>query len=106
MNTALKQTAFNDALEELGLNKGAGSDGKLPISRTRNRFARQAETAGCTKVLNQWKSFNSSAAKAVPGECTEFVQHIFIHNFQGSVMTLMRRRWTTQLPHSIILIQS
>ena len=106
MNTALKQTAFNDALEELGLNKGAGSDGKLPISRTRNRFTRQAETAGCTKVLDQWKSFNSSAAKAVPGKYTEFVLHFFILNFQGSVMTLMRRRWTTQLPHSIISIQS
>ena len=73
LNTALKQTAFNDALEELGLNKGAGSDGKLPISRTWNRFATQAETAECTKVLNQWKSFNTSAAKAVPGKCTEFV---------------------------------
>ena len=79
LNTALKQTAFNEALEKLGLNEGAGSDGTLPISRSMiSRFTRQAESAGCTKVLEQWKSFNSSATKAVPGKCTEFVLYIYL----------------------------
>ena len=69
MSSALKQTAFNDALKSLGLNTGSGSDGKLPTSRSmKTRFARQTESTECTKVLDQWKSFNSSAAKAVPGK--------------------------------------
>ena len=69
LSSALKQTAFNDALKSLGLNTGSGSDGKLPTSRSmKTRFARQAESTECTKVLDQWKSFNSSAAKAVPGK--------------------------------------
>ena len=69
LSSALKQTAFNDALKSLGLNTGSGSDGKLPTFRSmKTRFTRQTESTECTKVLDQWKSFNSSAAKAVPGE--------------------------------------
>ena len=63
LSDALKNTGFADALKAAGLDTGAGSDGKLPA-----RTARQTtDGAACTGILEDWKSFNSSGDKAVPG---------------------------------------
>jgi hypothetical protein len=72
-------------MKKLGLDSGAGSDGKLTsrLTQLRNaRFAdgrevrsevdgRQTDGAGCTKVLDEWKVFNTSGDKAVPGVDSE-----------------------------------
>ena len=72
-------------MKKLGLDSGAGSDGKLPTSRLnqlRNaRFAdgrelrsdgeRQTDGDGCKKVEAEWKVFNTSGDKAVPGVDSE-----------------------------------
>merc|ERR1719318_1196473 len=86
LSAALKNTGFADALKKLGLDSGAGSDGKLPTSRLtqlRNaRFAegrevrsvgdeRQTDGDGCKKVEAEWKVFNTSGDKAVPGVDSE-----------------------------------
>jgi len=64
LSDALKQTGFADALKKLNLDQGAGSDGDL--SRL-GSLGRTGDGAGCTKVLDNWKKFNSSGDKAVPG---------------------------------------
>ena len=64
LSDALKQTGFADALKKLNLDSGAGSDGDL--SRL-GSLGRTGDGAGCTKVLDNWKKFNSSGDKAVPG---------------------------------------
>ena len=63
LSDALKQTGFADAMTKLGLDSGPGSDGTLPSSSRRLR----SEGAGCTKLLENWKTFNTSADQAVPG---------------------------------------
>ena len=83
MQAALKQTGFADALKKLGLNEGTGSDGagfdgKSRVSRlSQLRMARydgrederqnNEDGQGCTDIVNEWKSFNTSGDKAVPG---------------------------------------
>ena len=63
----MKQTGFADAMKKLKLTDGAGSDGKLPSSRYLDSDnGRQSDGAGCTKIYNNWVSFNSSGDKAVP----------------------------------------
>ena len=64
LSDALKQTGFADALKKLNLDSGAGSDGDL--SRL-GSLGRTGDGAGCTKVLDNWKKFNTSGDKAVPG---------------------------------------
>ena len=86
LSAALAQTGFADAMKKLGLDSGAGSDGKLPTSRLtqlRNaRFAdgreiradgedRQTDGDGCKNVEAEWKVFNTSGTKAVPGVDSE-----------------------------------
>ena len=86
LSAALAQTGFADAMKKLGLDSGAGSDGKLPTSRLtqlRNaRFAdgreiradkedRQTDGEGCKKVEAEWKVFNTSGTKAVPSVDSE-----------------------------------
>ena len=67
LSAALSNPAFANALKALGLNTGAGSDGKLPGSRlSKTRIARQTDGANCTAILDDWKSFNTSGDKAVP----------------------------------------
>ena len=62
LSDALKNTGFADALKAAGLDTGTGSDGVLPA-----RMARQTEGAACTAILDDWKAFNTSGDKAVPG---------------------------------------
>ena len=62
LSDALKNTGFADALKAAGLDSGTGSDGKLPA-----RMSRQTDGAACTAILDDWKSFNTSGDKAVPG---------------------------------------
>ena len=62
LSDALKNTGFADALKAAGLDTGTGSDGVLPA-----RMARQTEAAACTAILDDWKAFNTSGDKAVPG---------------------------------------
>ena len=61
-----------------GLNTGAGSAGKLPTKNgsrlTQLRMARLAEGRsnntdgqGCKDIEAEWKNFNTSGDKAVPG---------------------------------------
>ena len=47
-----------------GLDSGTGSDGNLPAG---SRSGNSTDGEGCTAILDDWKSFNSSADKAVPG---------------------------------------
>ena len=61
--SALKNTGFEDALKELGLSEGSGSDGFLPSGGSRQG----SYGAACNNILNDWRSFNSSADRAVPG---------------------------------------
>ena len=65
LSTALKGTGFADAMKAAGLNTGTGSDGKLPA--TTGRVARSTDGAACTQILEDWKKFNTSGDKAVPG---------------------------------------
>ena len=66
LSAALSNPAFANALKALGLNTGAGSDGKLPGSRlSKTRIARQTDGANCTAILDDWKSFNTSGAGVV-----------------------------------------
>ena len=78
LSTALANTKFADALKKLGLNSGAGSDGKLPTRLTQLRLARMVDSnggrqgnstdgQGCKDIEAEWKNFNSSGDKAVPG---------------------------------------
>eukprot|EP00091_Calanus_sinicus_P014991 TRINITY_DN3282_c0_g1_i3.p1 TRINITY_DN3282_c0_g1~~TRINITY_DN3282_c0_g1_i3.p1 ORF type:complete len:326 (+),score=68.49 TRINITY_DN3282_c0_g1_i3:522-1499(+) len=80
LSAALANTGFADALKKLGLDSGTGRDGNLPTSRLtqlRNaRFSdgrdtrsddRQTDGDGCKKVEAEWKVFNTSGDKAVPG---------------------------------------
>lgn len=83
MQAALKQTGFADALKKLGLNEGKGSDGagfngKSRVSRLPQlwmarydgkEYKRQSnkDGKGCTDIFNEWKKFNTSGDKAVPG---------------------------------------
>ena len=60
----MKNTGFEDALKELGLSEGSGSDGVLPSSQSRQ----DSDGKACLNILSDWKSFNSSADKAVPGQ--------------------------------------
>ena len=62
LSDALKNTGFADALKAAGLDTGTGSDGKLPT-----RKSRQKDGAACTAILDDWKAFNTSGDKAVPG---------------------------------------
>ena len=67
-----KNERFEDALENLGLKSGPGSDGNLPTRLMHARIARmvgsrQDEGQGCQDIEAEWKNFNSSADKAVPG---------------------------------------
>merc|ERR1712227_1034882 len=66
LSNALKQTGFADALKKLGLDTGTGSDGKLPSTSGKIRVIRQSESKECTKVLDNWKSFNASGDQGVP----------------------------------------
>ena len=67
LSKALNNPAFANALKNLSLNTGTGSDGKLPESRlSKQRIARQTDGEGCTAILDDWKSFNTSGDKAVP----------------------------------------
>jgi len=78
LSTALANTKFAEALKKLGLNSGAGSDGKLPTRLTQLRLARMVDSnggrqgnstdgQGCKDIEAEWKNFNSSGDKAVPG---------------------------------------
>ena len=60
----MKNTAFEDALKELGLSEGPGSNGVLPSGGSRQG----SDGAACNNILSDWKSFNSSADRAVPGK--------------------------------------
>ena len=62
LSDALKNTGFADALKAAGLETGTGSDGTLPT-----RMVRQTDGAACTGIVDDWKSFNSTGDKAVPG---------------------------------------
>ena len=62
--SALKNTGFEDALKELGLSEGSGSDGVLPSGGSKQG----SDGAACNNILNDWRSFNSSADRAVPGQ--------------------------------------
>jgi len=64
LSDALKNTGFADALKAAGLDTGTGSNGELPPSRVARAAAGEGEA--CVSILNDWKSFNSSADKAVP----------------------------------------
>ena len=68
LSNALKQTGFADALKKLGLDTGTGSDGKLPSTSGKIRVIRQSESKECTKVLDNWKSFNASGDQGVPSK--------------------------------------
>ena len=74
LSDALKQTGFADAMTKLGLDSGPGSDGTLPPSSRRLR----SEGAGCTKLLENWKTFNTSADQGVPGEAWTKIKFILI----------------------------
>ena len=68
----MNNTGFEDALDNLGLKNGPGSDGNLPTRLVQARNARmvgsrQKEGQGCQNVEAEWRNFNSSADKAVPG---------------------------------------
>jgi len=77
LKEALANTKFAAALTKLGLNAGAGSDGKLPARTrlTQLRLARLADSRqsnstdgqGCKDIEAEWKNFNTSGDKAVPG---------------------------------------
>ena len=60
----MKNTGFEDALKELGLSEGPGSNGVLPSGGSRQG----SDGAACNNILSDWKSFNSSADRAVPGK--------------------------------------
>jgi len=82
LQEALKNKAFENALKKLGLNTGTGSDGngydgsrmsrlsQLRLARydARNeeRNSNSSDSAGCLEIVKEWKSFNTSADKAVP----------------------------------------
>ena len=67
LSAALNNTGFADALENLGLSSGAGSDGNLPARLVRNVDSRQEDGQGCRELETEWKNFNTSADQAVPG---------------------------------------
>merc|ERR1719431_2159518 len=76
LSDALANTGFADALKKAGLNSGAGSDGKLPTRLTQLRMARMVDSGrqgnntdgqGCKDIEAEWKNFNTSGDKAVPG---------------------------------------
>jgi len=76
LSDALANTGFADALKKAGLNSGAGSDGKLPTRLTQLRMARMVDGGrqgnntdgqGCKDIEAEWKNFNTSGDKAVPG---------------------------------------
>merc|ERR1712223_223525 len=64
LSDALSNTGFADAMSDAGLNTGTGSDGVLS-----RRHVRQVteDGAACLEILEDWKTFNKSASKAVPG---------------------------------------
>ena len=66
-------------MTKLGLDAGPGSDGTLSSS---SRLLR-SEGAGCTRLLDNWRTFNTSADLGVPGIV---VTHILDHfeSFVGS----------------------
>merc|ERR1712013_292351 len=75
LSDALKNSKFADTLKKLGLDSGAGSDGKLPTRLTQLRMARMADGRqaknstdgqGCKDLEAEWTKFNSSGNKAVP----------------------------------------
>jgi len=84
LQEALKNTGFEDALKKLGLDTGTGSDGKgydgssrmsrltqLRLARydatNEDRQANNTDSAGCLEIVDEWKNFNTSGDKAVPG---------------------------------------
>ena len=79
MKEALNNPNFENMLKELGLDSGPGSDGSIPSGRhrltllrnARQADARQGNTSddgqGCKDIVADWKTFNTSGDKAVPG---------------------------------------
>ena len=74
MKDALNNGKFEAALKKLGLDKGTGSDGKLPTRLKQLRMARaadgrnsSADGQGCKDVEAEWKNFNTTGDKAVAG---------------------------------------
>jgi len=63
LKKALDNPAMMNALKKLGLDKGAGDDGKVPTGRfmEMDRSKRQADGAGCTSLVGEWDKFNKSA---------------------------------------------
>jgi len=68
LQKALQNPAFDNAMKELGLDKGAGADGVLPASRHlhQSRINKREDGAGCTAVDAEWYKFNQTASKALP----------------------------------------
>lgn len=71
LRDALQNPAFVDAMKELGLDTGTGSDGVLPNNTgsggRRYRHRRQAQDPECTQIRNDWEAFNTTADSAVSG---------------------------------------
>ena len=66
-------------MTKLGLDAGPGSDGTLPSSSRRLR----SEGAGCTRLLDNWRTFNTSADLGVPGNVVTNIRDHF-ESFVGS----------------------
>jgi hypothetical protein len=83
LQAALTNTGFADALKNLGLDTGTGSDGKGWDGKSRmsrlsqlrlarydandERNGNSTDGPGCTEIEAEWKNFNTSGDKAVPG---------------------------------------
>ena len=76
MKDALRNGNFEAALKKLALDKGTGSDGKLPARRRQLRMGHAADGddrqssedgQGCKDVEAEWKNFNATGDKAVAG---------------------------------------
>jgi len=71
LKDALNNGKFEEAMKNLGLDKGPGSDGKLPNTTrlSQLRMVRQAKEDGeeCKAVEAEWKTFNTTGDKAVKG---------------------------------------
>lgn len=64
LSDALNNQGFENALKKAGLDTGTGSDGVLPTRRLRQA---DGEGKACQAIVSDWKSFNSSADRGVPG---------------------------------------
>ena len=71
LSNALNNQGFENALKKAGLDVGPGSDGVLPTRRLRQSDqadqADDGEGEACKGIVNDWRSFNTSADKGVPG---------------------------------------